>query len=230
MKITPGLTRSLLGSALNSARFAIPRAPSLPLERPRALSLSVLGAPHQRKILRAGGFCRSKPSCARRFRRAMIGACARDVAARSRPRRLRERRFNVPVQHPSRPQVPCNPEFALPPDFRALPHKLFCEPFVIDHLGALQAVHHGSEKVVVFCSLAEQLLHFVCGICPPHQRAHRRLVQFRFGFHSSSLSKHVPSIGAGGVTVKEKDFGTSGDGLFSRFRSAERRRLCIKRY
>ena len=75
-------------------------------------------------------------------------------------------------------------------NFGALASELFCEALVVDHFGALEAVHHGSKEFVVFGAATEELLHFVDGVGAAHEGADGGFVQFRFGFYLAGFSKH----------------------------------------
>jgi hypothetical protein len=90
--------------------------------------------------------------------------------------RLRESGFDVAVWDSSGAQVARNTKFSLAADFRALAGKLFGKSLVVDHLGPFEAVHHGSQKLVVFGSPAKQLFHLVDRIRAAHQSAHRGFI------------------------------------------------------
>ncbi len=91
-------------------------------------------------------------------------------------------------------EVSSDAELALTADFCALAGELFCEAFVVNHFGALEAVHDVAKEIVVFGVAAEELLHFVNGIGAAHESADGGFIELCFGFELARLAEHAGRI------------------------------------
>src|SRR4029077_14729931 len=67
-------------------------------------------------------------------------------------RRILDRRLNMPVRNPPRPQVPSNPKLPLLPRFRPQPRELLRVPSIVQQVLPLQPLHHAAHNLVVLAA------------------------------------------------------------------------------
>src|SRR6266704_5888807 len=113
--------------------------------------------------------------------------------------------FNVAVGDAAGAQVASHAEFSLFARFGALPRELLRIPRVVNQPVFFQPSHHKLNAQCIVAPPFELFLHLVDGVRPPHQSAHRDVVQLFFGLKLARLPKHAGSIEAGNVGSKIED-------------------------